>query len=52
LIAFPVAWIIGAMIVGLSSLDRPVITLIAVAIITTTGILARRVETGNPPTAP
>ena len=52
LAAFPVAWSIGAMVVGLSSLDRPVITLIAVVIITTTGILARRVGSDEPPMAP
>jgi uncharacterized membrane protein YoaK (UPF0700 family) len=52
LVAFPIAWSIGAMVVGLSSLDRPVITLIAVVTITATGILARRVETDEAPTAP
>lgn len=52
LIAFPVAWSLGAMVVGLTSLDRPVITLIAVVIIALTGALARRVDSDNPTPSP
>ena len=52
LIAFPVAWRLGAMVVGLTSLDRPVITLIAVVIITLTGALARRVDSDNSTPSP
>lgn len=52
LIAFPIAWSIGAMIVGLSGLDRPVITLIAVLIIVAVGLFARRVGSDEPPMAP
>ena len=52
LISFPVAWSLGAMVVGLTSLDRPVITLIAVVIIALTGVLARRVGSDNAPSSP
>ena len=52
LIAFPVAWSLGAMVVGLTSLDRPVITLIAVVIIALTGALARRVDSNNSTPSP
>ncbi len=52
LIAFPVAWSLGAMVVGLTSLDRPVITLIAVVIIALTGALARRVDSDNSTPSP
>jgi putative Mn2+ efflux pump MntP len=52
LIAFPVAWSLGAMVVGLTSLDRPVITLIAVVIIALTGLLARRVDSDNSTPSP
>lgn len=52
LIAFPIAWSIGAMIVGLSSLDRPMITLLAVLIVVAVGLFARRVGPDHPPMAP
>jgi hypothetical protein len=40
------------MVVGLTSLDRPVITLIAVVIIGLTGVLARRVGSDNSTPSP
>ncbi len=41
LIAFPIAWTLGAMFVGLTSLDRPFITLIAVLTVVAVAVFAR-----------
>lgn len=45
LIAFPIAWTLGAMFVGLSGLDRPFITLVAVLTVTAVALFARPRET-------
>lgn len=41
LIAFPIAWTLGAMFVGLTPLDRPFITLIAVLTVLAVAVFAR-----------
>lgn len=45
LMAFPLAWSIGAMLVGLTPLDRPFITMIAVLIVVAVAVFARSRET-------
>lgn len=44
LMAFPLAWSIGAMLVGLTPLDRPFVTLIAVFIVLSVAVFARPLE--------
>lgn len=44
LLAFPVAWSLGAMVVGLSPLNRESITLLGVAVVAGVAFFARRVE--------
>jgi uncharacterized membrane protein YoaK (UPF0700 family) len=49
LIAFPVAWTLGAMFVGLTPFDRPVITLIAVLTVLSVAVFARPREPQSGP---
>lgn len=44
LLAFPVAWSLGAMVVGLSPLNRETITLLGVAVVAGVAFFARRVQ--------
>lgn len=44
LIAFPIAWSIGAMLVGLTPLDRPFVTWIAVVIVVAVALFARKLD--------
>lgn len=44
LIAFPIAWSIGAMLVGLTPLDRPFVTWIAVVVVLSVAIFARKLD--------
>jgi uncharacterized membrane protein YoaK (UPF0700 family) len=48
LLAFPAAWSVGAIIVGLSPLNREAITLLGVAVVAGVAFFARRVEPQEP----
>lgn len=48
LLAFPLAWSLGAVIVGLSPLNREAITLLGVALVVGVAFFARRVEPQEP----
>jgi len=49
LLAFPAAWSLGAVIVGLSPLNRESITLLGVALVVAVAFFARRVPAPTPP---
>lgn len=52
LIAFPIAWSIGAMLVGLTPLDRPFVTWIAVVVVLSVAIFARKLDPEESDSAP
>ncbi len=49
LLAFPVAWSLGAMLVGLSPLNRESITILGVLVVASVALFARRVQVAKPP---